>query len=51
MKRLSGVMRKLGWKGPSLIKMNDGAVVRGYQRPLTDWGDPDDPQFRPSPGF
>jgi len=50
-KRLAAVMRKLGWKGPALIKMEDGSVVRGYQRPLTDWGDPDDPQFKRKPKF
>ena len=45
-KRLALVMRKLGWKGPAPIKMADGKVVRGYQRPMTDWGDPDDPVFK-----
>jgi len=45
-KRLAAVMRKLGWKGPTLIKMEEGSTVRGYQRPLSDWGDPDDPQFK-----
>lgn len=45
-KRLAGVMRKIGWEGPMLIKMEDGRVVRGYQRPLSAWGDPLDPQFK-----
>jgi len=48
-KRLAAVMRKLGWQGPSLNKMKDGSTVRGYQRPLTDWGDPDDPALQPKP--
>ena len=46
MKRLAVLMRKLGWKGPDVIKMEDGKVVRGYQRPLTDWGDPNNPAFK-----
>ncbi len=44
-KRLAAIMRKLGSEGPAPIKMEDGSVVRGYQRALTDWGDPDDPAF------
>ena len=48
-KRLATVMRKLGWQGPAPIKMEKGEVVRGYQRPLTDWGDPDDPALRHQP--
>jgi hypothetical protein len=45
-KRLPPLMRKLGWVGPAPIKMQDGKVLRGYQRPLTDWGDPNDPAFK-----
>jgi hypothetical protein len=48
-KRLAGVMRKLGWEGPSAIKMRDGSAVRGYQRPLSDWDEPDDPSLRITP--
>ena len=52
-KRLAAVMRKLGWQGPALNKMEDGSTVRGYQRPLTDFGDPDDPalQHKPKPPY
>jgi hypothetical protein len=52
-KRLAAVMRKLGWQGPALVKMEDGSTVRGYQRPLTDFGDPDDPalQHKPKPPY
>jgi predicted P-loop ATPase len=52
-KRLATVMRKLGWQGPALVKMEDGSTVRGYQRPLTDFGDPDDPalQHKPKPPY
>jgi len=52
-KRLAAVMRKLGWQGPALVKMEDGSTVRGYQRPLTDFGDPDDPalQHKPKPSY
>ncbi len=52
-KRLAAVMRKLGWQGPALVKLEDGSTVRGYQRPLTDFGDPDDPalQQKPKPFF
>ena len=32
LKRLAGVMRKLGWEGPQLVKFKDGRTVRGYQR-------------------
>ena len=42
-------MRNLGWEGPSPIKMEDGSVVRGYQRPLSDWGNLDDPSFKHKP--
>jgi hypothetical protein len=49
LKRLGGLMRKLGWRGPALIKMEDGSVARGYQRPLSDWGNPDDPSFKRKP--
>ena len=45
-KRLALVMRKLGWEGPAPMKMQDNKVVRGYQRPITHWGDPDDPAFK-----
>jgi predicted P-loop ATPase len=51
LKRLAGVMRKVGWEGPSAIKMRDGSTVRGYQRPLSDWGEPDDPSLRMTPLF
>jgi Virulence-associated protein E/RepB DNA-primase from phage plasmid len=51
LKRLAGLMRKLGWEGPSPIKMEDGSVVRGYQRRLSDWGNPDDPSFKHNPMF
>jgi hypothetical protein len=51
LKRLAGLMRKLGWEGPSPIKMENGSVVRGYQRPLSDWGDPDDPSFKRKPSI
>ena len=44
--RLAAVMRKLGWHGPAPVKLEDGKVVRGYQRPITDWGDPDDPTLK-----
>lgn len=52
-KRLATVMRQLGWQGPALIKIGDGSTVRGYQRPLTDFGDPDDPalQHKPKPSY
>jgi Virulence-associated protein E len=52
-KRLATVMRQLGWEGPALIKIGDGSTVRGYQRPLTDFGDPDDPalQHKPKPSY
>jgi hypothetical protein len=43
------VMRQLGWHGPALNKMADGSTVRGYQRPLTDFGDPNDPALQPKP--
>jgi len=33
-KRLAAVMRKLGWRGPMLLKFSDGDTARGYQRPL-----------------
>lgn len=46
LKRLASLMRKLGWQGPAPIKLEDGSVVRGYQRPLSDWGNPDDPSFK-----
>jgi hypothetical protein len=49
LKRLASVMRKLGWEGPAPIKGSNGSLVRGYQRPLTDWGDPDDPSFERKP--
>lgn len=29
--------------------MEDGSVARGYQRPLSDWGNPDDPSFKRKP--
>ena len=32
LKRLAGLMRKLGWEGPQLLKFKDGNTVRGYQR-------------------
>lgn len=32
-KRLAGIMRKLGWEGPKNIRLADGKVVRGYERP------------------
>lgn len=48
-KRLAAVMRQLGWHGPALNKMADGSTVRGYQRPLTDFGDPNDPALQPKP--
>jgi hypothetical protein len=48
-KRLATVMRQLGWQGPTLIKIEDGSTVRGYQRPLTDFGDPDDPALQHKP--
>jgi hypothetical protein len=48
-KRLAAVMRKLGWRGPALVKMEDGRTVRGYQRPLSDFGDPDDPALQHKP--
>jgi predicted P-loop ATPase len=51
LKRLAALMRKLGWEGPAPIKMADGSVVRGYQRPLSDWGNPDDPSFKHNPMF
>jgi len=52
-KRLATVMRQLGWQGPTLIKIEDGSTVRGYQRPLTDFGDPDDPALlhKPKPSY
>jgi hypothetical protein len=52
-KRLATIMRQLGWQGPTLIKIADGSTVRGYQRPLTDFGDPDDPalQHKPKPTY
>jgi hypothetical protein len=50
-KRLALVMRKLAWQGPVLMKMEDGSVRRGYQRPITDWGDPDDPALKRRPDY
>ena len=47
LKRLAGIMRKLSWEGPAPLKMEDGSVVRGYQRPLSDWGAADDPSLAP----
>jgi hypothetical protein len=34
-KRLVAPMRKLGWEGPKSLRMKDGRVVRGYERPAT----------------
>jgi hypothetical protein len=51
LKRLAAVMRKLGWEGPAPIKLENGSVARGYQRRLSDWGDPDDPSFKQKPMF
>ena len=51
LKRLATVMRKLGWEGPAPIKLENGSVARGYQRPLSAWGDPDDPSFKQKPMF
>ena len=33
LKRLAGLMRKLGWEGPRPLRMADGSIERGYQRP------------------
>jgi hypothetical protein len=33
-KRIAGLMRKLGWDGPRLLKMKDGSTLRAYQRPV-----------------
>jgi hypothetical protein len=34
MKRLGHIMKKLGWSGPKSVKLRDGSVVRGYERPI-----------------
>jgi hypothetical protein len=31
--KLAGIMRKLGWEGPSLLRFGN-TVARGYQRPI-----------------
>lgn len=33
LKRLAGLMRKLGWEGPRPLRMADGTTARAYQRP------------------
>ena len=44
-KRLAALMGKLGWSGPKRLRMGDGKVTRGYERPTTDQPKP------PLPGF
>lgn len=32
-KRIANLMRKLGWEGAKKIRLSDGTVIRGYERP------------------
>lgn len=42
-KRLAGIMRKLGWDGPKNIRLEEGKVVRGYERPKAHEDDGHEP--------
>jgi hypothetical protein len=37
LKRLAGLMRKLGWEGPRPLRMADGTTTRAYQRAEPDY--------------
>lgn len=39
LKRLVGLMRKLGWEGPRPLRMADGTIARAYQRPEGTFGE------------